>query len=152
MHMLWTRPSSSTMLCVFEISQNPQGQSLSCRSGSMTLRQVHFASVDIELHARYQPGGKETVFDVDRRIAQRTAVMPPLPEDRYSSYATCSILAVAVLTHRPLYALLRTLTFNLPAINMISSLRTRCFLAGRSVLISFGSEQFMIYTDRCWAW
>ena len=53
-----------------------------CRSGSMTLRQVHFASVDIELHARYQPGGEESVFDVDRRIAERTAVLPPLPEDR----------------------------------------------------------------------
>ncbi len=48
----------------------------------MTLRQVHFASLDIELHARYQPGGQESVFDVDKRIAQRTAVMPPLPEDR----------------------------------------------------------------------
>lgn len=48
----------------------------------MTLRQVHFASVDIELHARYQTGGSESVFDVDRRIAQKTAVMPPLPEDR----------------------------------------------------------------------
>ncbi|KAK9861820.1 hypothetical protein WJX84_004840 [Apatococcus fuscideae] len=53
------------------------------RSGSMTLRQVHFASVDIELHARYQTGGSESVFDVDRRIAQKTAVMPPLPEDRF---------------------------------------------------------------------
>ena len=112
------------MLCVFEISQNQQGQYLSCRSGSMTLRQVHFASVDIELHARYQPGGKETVFDVDRRIAQRTAVMPPLPEDRYSSYATRSILAVAVSTQRSLFAVLQTLSSNLPAIKRISSLRT----------------------------
>ena len=53
----------------------------------MTLRQIHFASVDIELHARYHPGGQESVFDVDRRIAQRTAVMPPLPEDRSGSLA-----------------------------------------------------------------
>lgn len=26
------------------------------RSGSMTLRQIHFASVDLELHARFTPG------------------------------------------------------------------------------------------------
>ncbi len=46
------------------------------------MRQIHFATVDLELHARYQPGGELTIFDVDRRIAERTTVMPPLPEDR----------------------------------------------------------------------
>ncbi len=53
-----------------------------CRSGSMMMRQLHFAMLDLELHARFKPGGKETVFDVDHRIAEKTMVMKPLPEDR----------------------------------------------------------------------
>ena len=53
------------------------------RAASMTLRQVHFASVDLELHSRYEPGGAESVFDRDAAVAARTLVMPPLPEDRF---------------------------------------------------------------------
>lgn len=53
------------------------------RAASQMMRQIHFASVDLELHSRYRPGGAESVFDVDRRIAERTLVMPPLPEDRF---------------------------------------------------------------------
>lgn len=53
------------------------------RSGSMMMRQLHFAMLDLELHARFMPGGKETVFDVDHRIAEKTMVMKPLPEDRF---------------------------------------------------------------------
>ena len=53
------------------------------------MRQLHFAMLDLELHARFKPGGKETVFDVDHRIAQKTLVMPPLPEDRYCSAPRC---------------------------------------------------------------
>ena len=66
------------------------------RSGTMMLRQIHFASVDLELHARYEPavdakgepkttsGGKtESVFDRDRTVASRTQVMAPFPEDRF---------------------------------------------------------------------
>lgn len=49
----------------------------------MTLRQIHFASVDLELHARFKPGQGESVFERDQRVAQRTTVMPPLPEDRF---------------------------------------------------------------------
>lgn len=52
-------------------------------SGSAMLRQVHFSSVDIELHHRYQPGGSETVADVRNRIAQTTTVLPPLKEDAF---------------------------------------------------------------------
>lgn len=52
-------------------------------SGSVMLRQLHFASVDIELHHRYQPGGNETPADVRHRLAKTTMIMPPLPEDAF---------------------------------------------------------------------
>jgi len=53
------------------------------RSASMMLRQIHFSLVDLELHSRYTPGSDTTIFDVDRKIAEKTMVMPPLPEDRF---------------------------------------------------------------------
>jgi oligopeptidase A len=53
------------------------------RSGSMMLRQLTFALLDLELHHRYDPDGAETPFDVQRRLAARTSVLPPLPEDRF---------------------------------------------------------------------
>jgi oligopeptidase A len=55
-------------------------------SGSTMLRQIHFSSLDIELHSRYQPGGKESLTAVRDRIAKLTTVLPPLPED----YFLCS--------------------------------------------------------------
>jgi oligopeptidase A len=53
------------------------------RTGSQMLRQVHFALIDLELHHRFDPDGPETPFDVQRRIAAMTTVLPPLPEDRF---------------------------------------------------------------------
>ncbi|KAL9464058.1 hypothetical protein AB3S75_001789 [Citrus x aurantiifolia] len=53
------------------------------RAGSFSLRQLRFASVDLELHTNYVPGGSESVFDVDQRVSKRTQVLPPLPEDRF---------------------------------------------------------------------
>lgn len=52
-------------------------------SGSAILRQLHFSWVDLELHARYQPGGTETVRDVRDRLAQTTTILPPIPEDAF---------------------------------------------------------------------
>ncbi|MEA5554607.1 M3 family metallopeptidase [Anabaena cylindrica UHCC 0172] len=52
-------------------------------SGSAMLRQIHLSSVDLELHYRYRPGGKETPVDVRHRIAKTTTVLPPLPEDGF---------------------------------------------------------------------
>lgn len=52
-------------------------------SGSAMLRQLHFSSVDLELHDRYVPGGNETAADVRNRIAKTTTVLPPLPEDAF---------------------------------------------------------------------
>jgi oligopeptidase A len=53
------------------------------RAGSQMLRQLGFSLTDLELHHGFDPRGPETPFDVDRRVAQRTALLPPLPEDRF---------------------------------------------------------------------
>ncbi|KAF1861777.1 hypothetical protein Lal_00026217 [Lupinus albus] len=53
------------------------------RAGSQSLRQIKFASVDLELHTKYVPGGQESIYDVDRRVSERTQVIPPFPEDRF---------------------------------------------------------------------
>ncbi|KAK4263036.1 hypothetical protein QN277_028515 [Acacia crassicarpa] len=53
------------------------------RAGTLSLRQLRFASLDLELHTKYVPGGSESVYDVDRRISERTQVLPPFPEDRF---------------------------------------------------------------------
>ncbi len=52
-------------------------------SGSGMLRQIHFSSVDLELHYRYRSGSPETPTDVRHRIAKTTTVLPPLPEDGF---------------------------------------------------------------------
>ncbi|MEB3281734.1 MAG: M3 family metallopeptidase [Lyngbya sp.] len=52
-------------------------------SGTAMLRQLHFGLIDLELHHRYQPGGKETVIEVRNRIAENTTVLKPLPEDAF---------------------------------------------------------------------
>lgn len=38
----------------------------------MMMRQLHFSMLDLELHARYQPGAGETVFDRDQALAKQT--------------------------------------------------------------------------------
>jgi oligopeptidase A len=53
------------------------------RAGSDMLRQLYFAFTDMALHAGFDPAGPETAFDVQQRVAQRTTVMPPLPDDRF---------------------------------------------------------------------
>jgi oligopeptidase A len=53
------------------------------QSGLSTLRQLNFGFLDLELHHRFTPGGDETPFDVQRRVAARTTVLPPIPEDRF---------------------------------------------------------------------
>jgi oligopeptidase A len=53
------------------------------RAGSSMLRQLYFSSTDLELHGRYDPDGGEDAFAVQRRVALKTTVLPPLPEDRF---------------------------------------------------------------------
>ncbi len=52
------------------------------RAASMMLRQLHFGMTDIYLHHQFDPSSTESPFDVQRRMAEKTAVLPPLPEDR----------------------------------------------------------------------
>ncbi|MGB3671433.1 MAG: M3 family metallopeptidase [Phormidesmis sp.] len=52
-------------------------------TGNAILRQVNFGWTDIALHATYQPGGTETVWQVRDRIAEKTTVMPPLSENAF---------------------------------------------------------------------
>jgi oligopeptidase A len=58
------------------------------RAASLMMRQIAFARVDLELHHRHAPSvaagtTRETVLDVQRRLAKETAVMAPLDEDRF---------------------------------------------------------------------
>jgi oligopeptidase A len=52
------------------------------RAASQMLRQLHFGMTDISLHHQFDPSSNESPFDVQRRMAEKTSVMPPLPEDR----------------------------------------------------------------------
>jgi oligopeptidase A len=53
------------------------------RAGSLMLRQLYFAFLDIALHHHFDPQGSETPFDVQQRVAALTTVLPPLLEDRF---------------------------------------------------------------------
>ena len=52
------------------------------RAGSMTLRQLLFGMADIELHTEFDPNGKETPHELNRRLSLHTSVLPILAEDR----------------------------------------------------------------------
>ncbi|NJL87188.1 MAG: M3 family metallopeptidase [Leptolyngbyaceae cyanobacterium SM1_1_3] len=52
-------------------------------TGSAILRQVNFGWLDIELHHRYQPRGSESIWDVRDRLAEKTTVLKPIPEDAF---------------------------------------------------------------------
>jgi oligopeptidase A len=39
--------------------------------------------VDLELHHRFTADAGESIFDVEKRVADTTAVLPRLPEDRF---------------------------------------------------------------------
>jgi oligopeptidase A len=52
------------------------------RAASQMLRQLHFGMTDIYLHHQFDPSSSESPFDVQRRMAEKTSVLAPLPEDR----------------------------------------------------------------------
>ncbi|MBC1260125.1 M3 family metallopeptidase [Synechococcus sp. BSF8S] len=51
--------------------------------GSATLRQVHFALVDLRLHSAWSPATGLSPEDLRRQIATTTTVLPPIPEDSF---------------------------------------------------------------------
>jgi len=53
------------------------------RAGSDMLRQLYFAVTDLELHGARATTKSETAFDIQRRVAETTTVMPPLDGDRF---------------------------------------------------------------------
>lgn len=53
------------------------------QSGLQLLRQVYFASMDMQLYSKYDPYGTDSVFDMQHQIASKYTVIPPLPEDRF---------------------------------------------------------------------
>jgi oligopeptidase A len=52
------------------------------RAGSMFLRQIYFATLDLELHHGFDPD-REPVLAAKARVAAANTVLPPLPEDRF---------------------------------------------------------------------
>jgi oligopeptidase A len=52
-------------------------------AGMMMMRQLNFGMTDLTLHSSYDPSGEATPFDVQREVAARYSVIPPLPEDRF---------------------------------------------------------------------
>ncbi|MBK8975956.1 MAG: M3 family metallopeptidase [Planctomycetes bacterium] len=53
------------------------------RAGSAILRQLYFGFTDLALHHGHDPARDGSPFDVMRRVAERTTVLRPLPEDRF---------------------------------------------------------------------
>ena len=53
------------------------------RAGSDMLRQLYFGLTDLALHSDFEPQADRDAFDVQREVAARTTVLPPLPEDRF---------------------------------------------------------------------
>jgi oligopeptidase A len=58
-------------------------QARTFRAGSEMLRQLTLGMTDMALHTRFDPGGDESIFDVQRRIMEQTSVLPMFADDRY---------------------------------------------------------------------
>jgi oligopeptidase A len=52
------------------------------RAGSQFLRQIYFATLDLELHHRFDASAGD-VLAAQARVAAENTVLPPLPEDRF---------------------------------------------------------------------
>ncbi|KAL5072767.1 hypothetical protein RYX36_011751 [Vicia faba] len=52
-------------------------------AGSQGLQQLNIATVDLDVHTKYDPGGPESIHDFYHRISKKNLVTPRLPEDRF---------------------------------------------------------------------
>ena len=53
------------------------------RAGQLMLRQLQFGLLDLTLHHSYDPNGGQTPFDIQKEVASKTSVLPPLEEDHF---------------------------------------------------------------------
>ena len=53
------------------------------RAGSDMLRQVTFGMTDMRLHTEFEPGGSDTIFDVQREVMERTSPLGMFEGDRF---------------------------------------------------------------------
>jgi oligopeptidase A len=44
---------------------------------------LHFALTDLALHTTFDPEGSDTIYDLERKVSEKTCVMPPLDENRF---------------------------------------------------------------------
>ena len=74
--------------------------------------QLHFSLLDLELHARYTPGGDRSVFDVDQVASGFKPLKPTLQSSDWTSVRT-PWHAVCCVPHRRLQALQRQVAHTL---------------------------------------
>jgi len=53
------------------------------RSGTMMMRQLHFACTDLGLHSDYDPAVHGSIYDFEHTIGEKTMILKPLPTDRF---------------------------------------------------------------------
>merc|ERR1719183_3195125 len=49
----------------------------------MMLRQLQFAVTDLQLHSSFESGDASKIFELEQKVAEKTCVVMPLPEDRF---------------------------------------------------------------------
>ena len=52
-------------------------------AGMMMMRQLYFGMMDMQLHSSYDASGEKSPFEVQKEVATRFSVLPPLEEDRF---------------------------------------------------------------------
>ncbi|OLP85681.1 putative cytosolic oligopeptidase A [Symbiodinium microadriaticum] len=52
-------------------------------AASMMLRQLQLGDLDMKLHSEFDPEGPDTFLNVQRRVADKYQILPPLEEDRF---------------------------------------------------------------------
>jgi len=53
------------------------------QAGMGMIRQLMFGALDMRLHHTYDPHGDQSPFELQHELAERYAVLPPLPDDRF---------------------------------------------------------------------